>query len=206
MNYASGEPRRSHRATKGQHTKNQDEEPLPIKKRQTKAKSKASKTAESNKDGNDGEEDDAIVRCVCGADEDIQGWMMACCEKCEAWQHNLCMGIPEADAELPEEYYCERCRPEAHSELLAAMQRGEKPWEERIKQREEAEKSKKKGKKGGRGKRTSAANEKSATTGTPKPVPIQVDTKTAAKMAGPESGTKRKFDAVEPTNGQSQVS
>lgn len=62
------------------------------------------------------------------------------------------MGMSDNDDELPEKYYCEQCRPKDHKELLAQIARGEKPWEERQRQRELEEQSKKgrkgKGKKG----------------------------------------------------------
>lgn len=71
---------------------------------------------------------------------------MICCDKCSAWQHNGCMGLEE-DYQ-PETYFCEQCRPQDHKDLLAAMARGEKPWEEALKRRQAEEKGKKKGKKG----------------------------------------------------------
>lgn len=77
---------------------------------------------------------------------------MICCEKCDAWQHNECMEMSENDAELPEEYYCEQCRPKDHKSLLAKIARGEKPWEERAKQRD-LEEQEKKGRKRGKGKK-----------------------------------------------------
>ena len=60
--------------------------------------------------------------------------------------------MSDNDDELPEKYYCEQCRPKDHKELLAQIARGEKPWEERQRQRELEEQSKKvrKGKKRGR--------------------------------------------------------
>ena len=61
------------------------------------------------------------------------------------------MGMSDNDDELPEKYYCEQCRPKDHKELLAQIARGEKPWEERQRQRELEEQSKK-GRKG-KGKR-----------------------------------------------------
>ena len=84
---------------------------------------------------------------------------MICCEQCQAWQHNECMEMSENDDELPDEYYCEQCRPKDHKELLAKIALGQKPWEDRARQRELEEKErkgrKKKGKKGGRKSRVS---------------------------------------------------
>lgn len=145
------EPRRSGRATKGQHTKDrEDSEDAP--KQKGKAKGKKSKT-EPEAEEEEEEGDDEIIRCVCGQyeEEEDNPRSMICCDKCSAWQHNDCMGLPEDYS--PPKYFCEQCRPSAHKELLAAMARGEKPWEEVARRREEmlAEKaSKKKGKKGSR--------------------------------------------------------
>lgn len=84
---------------------------------------------------------------------------MICCEQCEAWQHNECMEVSENDDELPDKYYCEQCRPKDHKDLLAKVAQGQKPWEERARQRELEEQEKrgrkKKGKRGGRKSRVS---------------------------------------------------
>lgn len=68
--------------------------------------------------------------------------------------------MSDDDDELPERYYCEQCRPKDHKKLLAQVARGEKPWEERQRQRELEEQSKKgrkgKGKKGRKPGRPSA--------------------------------------------------
>ncbi|KAF2453705.1 hypothetical protein BDY21DRAFT_116923 [Lineolata rhizophorae] len=152
------EPRRSGRSTKGQHTKKGTPEiTAPAPKKATTAKGKASKaaakttSAESAPD--DTEDDNAVVRCVCGATEDDGGRMMIACDRCGAWQHNDCMGIPEDEDKLPESYLCEQCAPNQHADLIAAMKRGEKPWEERARQRElEEEERKAKRRKGKKGK------------------------------------------------------
>ena len=88
---------------------------------------------------------------------------MIICDRCDAWQHNACMEISENSEELPDQYFCEQCKPEDHKELLAKVARGEKPWEERARQREreEAERKgrKRKGKKGKRGRPSEAKKE-----------------------------------------------
>ncbi|KAK5949847.1 Transcription factor bye1 [Knufia fluminis] len=143
------EIRRSGRATKGQHNKDR-EGANGAPKQKGKAKGKKAK-AEPEPEPE--EEDEELIRCVCGLyeEEEDKPRSMICCDKCSAWQHNDCMGLPEDYA--PEKYYCEQCRPQDHKELIAAIKRGEKPWEDRAVERErlKAEKEvKKKGKKAGR--------------------------------------------------------
>ncbi|EFQ92822.1 hypothetical protein PTNB73_09048 [Pyrenophora teres f. teres] len=140
------EIRRSGRANKGHHTKNQDalEEPSPAqkpktqpatekkgqahgKRGQTKGQTQRAQSTPSAEQDDD-EEEDAIIRCVCGDQRDIRGRQMICCDSCAAWQHNKCLGLPEGDFWEGKDYYCEQCRPEEHVELLAAMARGERPW------------------------------------------------------------------------------
>ncbi|KAL6803422.1 SPOC domain-containing protein [Trichoderma sp. SZMC 28013] len=146
------EPRRSVRATKGQHTKAFDElEPAAPKRRQTKKNKKAA--VQEKEQSQDPEE---VIRCVCGAteqDEDSgEAWIS--CEECFVWQHNVCVGVSSYEDEIPDHYWCEECKPENHKELLDAIARGEKLWEERRKaHEEEAERKKKRGgrKRGKRG-------------------------------------------------------
>ena len=158
--YATDSTRRSGRATKGQHKKLEaDVEESATPKKIGRGKKKEETPPEPEE----------IIRCICGVtseEEDEEERTMICCDNCAAWQHNECMEIPD---KLPdgEQYFCEQCRPDLHKDLLAKTARGEKPWEERAKQREE-ERSKgrkgrgKKGKKGGRpsvAKTNGAAND-----------------------------------------------
>jgi hypothetical protein len=139
------EIRRSGRSTKGQHTKNKDEldaeaaaaavKPKPKSKPEKKnpqpkvevARSQSAQSGEPQEVAGEGE-DDAIYRCVCGDQREIRGREMICCDKCEAWQHNKCLNLPGSEYWEDKTYFCEQCKPEDHAELLAAMARGEKPW------------------------------------------------------------------------------
>ncbi len=61
------------------------------------------------------------------------------------------------DDELPEQYFCEQCRPDLHQDLLEKVERGERPWEERERQRQQEEeenraRKRKGGKKGKKGR------------------------------------------------------
>ena len=76
------------------------------------------------------------------------------------------MEISENPDELPDQYFCEMCRPNDHKELLAKVVRGKKPWEERALQREREEeerkaKRRKGGKKGKKGRASGAKLEES---------------------------------------------
>lgn len=84
--------------------------------------------------------------------------------------------------EIPENYWCEQCRPEDHKELLEAVERGEKPWEARRKAYEE---KKKKGGRKGKGKRNSDGKE-------------EVEKEAARGKRKPSSTP----DAVAPTGGK----
>ncbi|KAI1501360.1 hypothetical protein F5X99DRAFT_383002 [Biscogniauxia marginata] len=169
------EPRRSVRATKGQHTKAFDLEngPEPPKRRQTKKTSKKAAEKEEKQ-----EEDEEIIRCICGAvtqDDDDANEPWIACDKCGAWQHNVCVGMSVFTEDLTKDYFCEQCAPEDHKQTLEAMKKGEKPWEDRRRKYEEDKKRKKGGKKG-KGKRVSdpkdraspsAANAKAKSSPTP---------------------------------------
>ena len=209
MNSTGQEPRRSGRATKGQHTKNFDLDqaaPAPAPAPKRGKQSKKSKQAASEEP----EEEDSIIRCVCGALEDEGGLKMICCESCDAWQHNVCMAVTTDEDELDKlNYYCEQCRPEDHQELLQAMNKGQKPWEERLHKHEEEEKAReaeqkaaKRGKKGSRksGRQSGAAAPEAVSS--PNPPPSQKSPTPAAT----EVPAKRKYEAVvEISNGHKQV-
>lgn len=176
------EPRRSGRATKGQH-KNLELPDAPSKKGKSKSpkdqKDKSSKaSAEPTPGPSDGEEEEEIIRCICGEyeeEEDVERDMI-CCDQCSAWQHNDCMGLTFAKGQEPDQYYCEQCKPENHKVLLEKIARGEKPWEEvaerRRREAEEKRSKKKKGKKGGRksqGKTEVSTPARAGTSATPGP-------------------------------------
>jgi len=99
------------------------------------------------------DDEEAIIRCICN-NQDTDGTVMVCCDQCDAWQHNVCMGISEVEELLPEHYFCELCRPEDHSDLLNAVDEGETPEQVAHRRRED---SKRKGKKGKMPKKGKAA-------------------------------------------------
>jgi hypothetical protein len=129
------EPRRSGRATKGQH-KNASSSPPPAPKpakgtaaKQTK---KAAASQEIKEEEEEGDEDD-VIRCVCGDDNEADKRAFVSCDACSVWQHNICMGVPEDEDEVGEHYFCEECRPQEHEETVESMKKGEKIWEVRNK-------------------------------------------------------------------------
>ncbi|KAM3580503.1 Histone deacetylase complex subunit [Umbelopsis sp. WA50703] len=74
------------------------------RRRQPVAQAQSSSEDESSDAG-------SITRCICG--EIHNEGLMVQCDKCEVWQHCSCIGLLEQD--IPEQYYCEECRPENHS-------------------------------------------------------------------------------------------
>ncbi|KAF2149356.1 hypothetical protein K461DRAFT_45160 [Myriangium duriaei CBS 260.36] len=216
------EPRRSGRATKGQNkTLDEPAEATP-KQKKTAAKAKTTKKATPVEPEPQEEEEEAeeTIRCVCGDNTDDEGGRkFICCDACEVWQHNVCMGISLDDNEQPEHYFCEQCRPEEHKELLDAMTRGEPIWEERQKAVKAAKK--KGGKRGRKPTKSSRASEvkaeapKSEASEPPavpsaEPEPADPTELAAAPAAvpsavevmqppvAPEAGVKRKFEEEEP--------
>ena len=115
---------------------------------------------------------------------------MIICDNCSAWQHNECMEVSENSDELPDQYFCEQCRPEDHRQLLDKVARGEKPWEERAKQRERDEEERKsRRRKGGRkGKKGRASEAKvDSTKMDSSPVPSPALKPPATPLAKPAS-------------------
>ena len=189
------EPRRSVRATKGQHTKS-----LDLLDHAVEPKKKAGK--KSKKSEKQEEDEEEVIRCVCGAIEqgDDAGEPWIACDKCGVWQHNVCVGISPYSEDIPEDYnyLCEQCGPEFHEPLLNGIKHGEKLWEVRRalyeKEKTDEEQRKKKGKKG---KRTSdpkselshGTNGKAKSPSTPLPVDVKKEKKETISRAG---STKRK--------------
>jgi hypothetical protein len=165
------------------------DQPAEPKKKVTK---KGSKKAAA-------EEEVEIIRCVCGATEqqenDIEAWIA--CDRCEAWQHNVCVGLSSYEEDTPDKYLCEQCGPEFHTELLEGIKRGEKPWEDRRRawEKEMAEEGKgKKGKKG-KGKRISDPKEiisKALTKAKSPSVPAEDVKKEKKETVARAGSTKRK--------------
>lgn len=198
------EPRRSGRATKGQHTKDRDlpdappaakrqkDKPEPSKKKGAKGKGQEPEEEEDE----EAEDDDAVIRCVCGVQEDDGERQMICCDKCEVWQHLVCLGLDEGNQWDDKTYFCEICKPEDHKELLAAVSRGERPWERWNAEWRDRKKKGKKGKAKGKGARHSEVRStKSEEASTPKPQ--------APAAATPEESKPQV--AAEDTNGHGKV-
>ena len=201
------EPRRSVRATKGQHTKpfdQLDHPPDPPKKRQGKRGKKATPVDDKQE-----EPEDEVIRCVCGAteqDEDSgEAWIA--CDTCGAWQHNVCVGMSVFTEDVPNHYYCERCKPSMHQELLEGIEKGEKPWEARraAHEAEEEAKKKKKGRKGGRGKRMSDQKDKEATPPVKGKTPPATEVKKEKKEPAKQTGKRKNRDESQDTT-ESKVS
>ncbi|KAJ5993623.1 hypothetical protein N7451_009347 [Penicillium sp. IBT 35674x] len=184
------EPRRSGRATKGQH-KNLELPDAPSKKgkgKSPKEKSGSKASAEPTPGPSEDGEEEEIIRCICGEyeeEEDVERDMI-CCDQCSAWQHNDCMGLVFAKGAEPDQYYCEQAAGE--------NRQGEKPWEEVAeRRRQEAEEKKSKRKKGKKGaSRKSRPSESKTEASTP------ARTGTSATPGPPQSPTPAGTASVEP--------
>lgn len=67
-----------------------------------------------------------FYRCVGAAElthvtaiTDDLGNFFVQCDNCHVWQHGGCLGLTD-DSMLPDEYYCEKCRPEYHKIIKAS--------------------------------------------------------------------------------------
>lgn len=108
------------------------------------------------------------------------------------------MGLSFRKGEEPEQYFCERCKPENHKVLLEKIASGEKPWEVAAEQRQRLAKEKKPGRRK-KGKRGSARGRSSETKSEGKK-----ETPSVADASSPPSTTekngaapKRKFEEQE---------
>ncbi|KAG7118938.1 putative histone deacetylase complex subunit cti6 like protein [Verticillium longisporum] len=99
-------------------------------------------------DGDDIQEDDESVRCICGFDEypgpppfdddvksgkenpeadffasielsDEVSGLFVQCDICKVWQHGACVGIFTEESS-PDEYFCEKCRKDLHKIHIAS--------------------------------------------------------------------------------------
>jgi hypothetical protein len=52
---------------------------------------------------------------------------MVQCEKCDVWQHGICMGIAREE-DCPEKYFCDECRPDLHKKVLEYVKFLLSPW------------------------------------------------------------------------------
>lgn len=76
------------------------------------------------------EDEEEVTRCLCGQQEypgpplseaygaseaqnDDAGGLFIQCDGCSVWQHGGCVGIFD-EAQSPDKYYCEECRPKQH--------------------------------------------------------------------------------------------
>ena len=114
------------------------------------------------------------------------------------------MLLPYPPEEAPDKYYCEQCRPEDHKKLLAAVARGETPWEEVARKREaaEAEKAAKKKKGGKKGRKTGLRPSAAVSEASPEVDTAQTPGKDAVSSS---AGQKRKHEEPSNASGTPQV-
>ncbi|RMZ80540.1 hypothetical protein DV737_g2950, partial [Chaetothyriales sp. CBS 132003] len=102
----------------------------------------SSKESSQRKEVDDDEDavEEEVTRCICGQTDypgpsdplrqmvkgqppeefgDELGSFFVCCDKCSVWQHGGCVGLTNEDT-LPDEYYCEQCKPELHKLIRGA--------------------------------------------------------------------------------------
>lgn len=87
---------------------------------------------------------------------------------------------------MPEHYFCEECRPEEHPETIAALEKGEKIWEER-------EKAKRNEKKRGKGRKSTGGNKgRASEVKSDRPSETVSSSPAPASTPAQETGNKRK--------------
>ncbi|KAI9262118.1 hypothetical protein BDA99DRAFT_68106 [Phascolomyces articulosus] len=67
----------------------------------------------------------SVTRCVCGESHNVG--LMIQCDQCEVWQHCDCVGLLVAD-EMPDQYYCEECKPQNHAVVKLAHGRTKRSY------------------------------------------------------------------------------
>jgi hypothetical protein len=64
------------------------------------------------------DEEEAETRCICGQlDPPDENGLFIQCEKCQVWQHGFCVSISD---DVPEKYWCEKCRPDLHTIIVSS--------------------------------------------------------------------------------------
>lgn len=123
-------------------TPNEEEEQIPVVKKGKQAARKNGKQAAKKKapikkttKGKQpaGAEEAPIVneeeiyRCICGKSAPPNTeYYSICCDGCEKWQHEECMGLDHDECQAKEHYYCEQCRPvEHHDVYVSVYERGD---------------------------------------------------------------------------------
>lgn len=104
---------------------------MPAKQKRRKAQASPPK-APSPTPSSDNSDDGSKNRCICGDNDNAAKRPWFRCDACECFQHPDCMDRPIFADELDDHYLCEQCKPDEHTGILAAVARGERPWEARI--------------------------------------------------------------------------
>jgi hypothetical protein len=63
------------------------------------------------------------TRCPCGSDEQLriskkgtEAWVL--CKDCNVWQHPICVGLLDDKDHMPNDYFCEECKPQHHGRFF----------------------------------------------------------------------------------------
>ncbi|RMZ78624.1 hypothetical protein DV738_g3834, partial [Chaetothyriales sp. CBS 135597] len=115
---------------------------MPPRRSRRNGGEESSKDSPQRKEVDDDEDavEEEVTRCICGQIDypgpsdplrqmvkgqppeefgDELGSFFVCCDKCSVWQHGGCVGLTNEDT-LPDEYYCEQCKPELHKLIRGA--------------------------------------------------------------------------------------